>query len=92
MSDSRSFDRRITYAQRIEMVNIEIRELQEELVKLERTMRRKKIFLRARMQESEISIYETLKTKTEFEEQVVQKGVDPITGKIPAEKFIRSTH
>ncbi|KAH0954471.1 hypothetical protein HN011_011210 [Eciton burchellii] len=80
---------KITYAQRIEMVNTEIRELQEEIVKLGQRLRRKKIHLRARMQESEISIYETLKTKEAFEEQVVRKGVDPITGKIPAEKFIR---
>jgi hypothetical protein len=71
------------------MVNTEIRELQEEIVKLGQRLRRKKIHLRARMQESEISIYETLKTKEAFEEQVVRKGVDPITGKIPAEKFIR---
>jgi len=71
------------------MVNTEIRELQEELKKLGRTSRRKKIYLRARMQESQISIYETFKTQEEFEEYVVRKGVDPITGKIPAEKFIR---
>ncbi|XP_012055541.1 PREDICTED: coiled-coil domain-containing protein 113-like [Atta cephalotes] len=53
---------KITYTQRIEMVNIEIRELQKKLKKINRE---------------------------EFEENVVQKGIDSITGKIPAEKFIR---
>nr|RLU20036.1 hypothetical protein DMN91_006642 [Ooceraea biroi] len=80
---------KITYAQRIEMVNTEMRELQEELVNLEQTLRKKKIYLRAQMEESEISIRETCRAREEFEENVVQKGVDGITGKIPAEKFTR---
>ncbi|XP_029165748.1 LOW QUALITY PROTEIN: coiled-coil domain-containing protein 113 [Nylanderia fulva] len=80
---------RITYAYRIEMVNTEIRELQKELAKLERTSTKRKVYMRAQMEEAEMSIRETCKTKKEFEENVVKKGVDSITGKIPAEKFIR---
>lgn len=77
------------YTQRIEMVNTEIRELQKELVNLERTSRRKRIYLRAQMEESEIGIREICKDREEFEENVVLKGADSITGKISAEKFIR---
>lgn len=71
------------------MVNTEIRELQKELIKLERTSTKRKVYMRAQMEENEMSIRETCKTREEFEENVVRKGVDSITGKIPAEKFIR---
>ncbi|XP_028046035.1 uncharacterized protein LOC114254287 [Monomorium pharaonis] len=83
---------RITYMVRIEMTNIEIRELQMELEKLEQSSKKKKIYLRARMEENHINIRETCKTREEFEQNVVQKGADSITGKIPAEKFIRCYH
>ncbi|XP_011063335.1 PREDICTED: coiled-coil domain-containing protein 113-like [Acromyrmex echinatior] len=82
-------NRRLTYMHRIEMVNTEIRELQKKLKKIEQTSTKKKIYLRARIEENQISIHEILKNREEFEENVVQKGVDIITGKIPAEKFIR---
>ncbi|KYM80707.1 hypothetical protein ALC53_08876 [Atta colombica] len=82
-------NRRITYTQRIEMVNIEIRELQKKLKKIEQISIKKKIYLRARIEENQISICEIFKNREEFEENVVQKGIDSITGKIPAEKFIR---
>ncbi|XP_024888205.1 coiled-coil domain-containing protein 113-like [Temnothorax curvispinosus] len=80
---------KITYMHRIEMANTEIRELQKGLEKFEQTSTKKKIYLRARMEESQISTRETCRTREEFEENVVQKGIDSITGKIPAEKFIR---
>ncbi|XP_072762278.1 cilia- and flagella-associated protein 263-like [Anoplolepis gracilipes] len=80
---------KLTYACRIEMVNTEIREVQKELIKLEQTSAKRKIYLRAQMEENEMSIRETCKAREEFEENVVLKGVDSITGKIPAEKFIR---
>ncbi|XP_018407007.1 PREDICTED: uncharacterized protein LOC108783056 [Cyphomyrmex costatus] len=80
---------KITYMHRIEMVNTEIWELQKKLEKFEQTFIKKKIYLRAQMEENQISIHAILKTREEFEENVVQKGVDSITGKIPAEKFIR---
>jgi len=74
---------------RIEMVNTEIRESQKKLEKFEQTSRKKKVYLRARIEENQIGTREILKTREEFEENVVQKGIDSITGKIPAEKFIR---
>lgn len=75
--------------QRIEMVNTEIRELQQGLEKFEQTSTKKRTYLQARMEENQISIRETRKRREAFEENVVQKGVDIITGKIPAEKFIK---
>lgn len=71
------------------MANTEIRESQKRQEKLEQMSMKKKIYLRARMEENQISIREILKSREEFEENVVQKGIDSITGKIPAEKFIR---
>ena len=71
------------------MVNTEIRELQKKLEKIEQMSTKKKIYLRARMEENQISTCEIFKNREEFEENVVQKGIDSITGKIPAEKFIR---
>ncbi|XP_011693485.1 PREDICTED: coiled-coil domain-containing protein 113 [Wasmannia auropunctata] len=80
---------KVSYMHRIEMANTEIRELLQGLKKLEQMSTKKKIFLRARMEENQISTREILKNREEFEENVVQKGADSITGKIPAEKFIR---
>ncbi|XP_067207927.1 cilia- and flagella-associated protein 263 [Linepithema humile] len=77
---------KISYAYRIEMVNTEIRELQKILKNLEQTSKRKKVYLRAQVEENEISILEICKIKEEFENNVVQKS---IKRKIPAEKFIR---
>lgn len=74
---------------RIEMANTEIRESQKRQEKLEQMSMKKKIYLRARMEENQISIREILKSREEFEENVVRKGIDSITGKIPAEKFVR---
>jgi len=71
------------------MVNIEIRELQKKLKKIEQISIKKKIYLQARIEENQISICEIFKNREEFEENVVRKGIDSITGKIPAEKFIR---
>lgn len=71
------------------MVNTEIRELEKELMKLVKTLTKRKKYIRARIEEDEISIRETYKTREDFEENIVYKGVDKITGKIPAEKFIR---
>ncbi|XP_050458574.1 coiled-coil domain-containing protein 113 [Cataglyphis hispanica] len=82
---------KITYADRIEMVNTEIRDLEKELIKVEETSIKKKKYIQARIEENEMSIRETCKTRENFEENIVFKGVDKITGKIPAEKFIRFT-
>lgn len=72
------------------MVNTEIRELQKELIKLEQTLAKKRKYMRAEIEENEMGIHETCKTREEFEKKVVQNGIDSITGKISAEKFIRS--
>ncbi|XP_076647928.1 cilia- and flagella-associated protein 263 [Halictus rubicundus] len=45
--------------------------------------------MRAEIEELEIRISEVQEAKQEFEENVVIKGVDPITGKIPAERVVR---
>lgn len=71
------------------MVNTEIRELLKALVLFERKSTMRKVCLRARMEENEISIHETCETREKFEENVVRKSVDILTGKIPAEKFIK---
>lgn len=71
------------------MANTEIRELRKELEKFEQTLSKKRTYLQAQMEENQISTCETHKNREQFEENVVQKGIDIITGKIPAEKFIK---
>lgn len=71
------------------MINTEIRERQKGLITLEDMWTKKQIRLQAQIEEKEISIDEINSFREEFEENVVKKGVDSITGKIPAEKFIR---
>ncbi|XP_029049234.2 coiled-coil domain-containing protein 113-like [Osmia bicornis bicornis] len=51
--------------------------------------RKKKTYLRAEIEELEIRITEVQEARDEFEEDVVEKGVNRITGKIPAEKIVR---
>lgn len=71
------------------MVNTEIRELSKQVVEFEQKLIKKKLYLQAKLEEKEISTREVRETKEQFEQNVVLKGVDSITGKIPAEKFIR---
>ncbi|EFN79408.1 Coiled-coil domain-containing protein 113 [Harpegnathos saltator] len=80
---------RIPYAHRIEMVNTEIQQLLKELTEVERKAVKRKMYLQAQIKENEISIRETSEMRERFEKDVVEKGVDSITGKIPAEKFVR---
>ncbi|XP_020279577.1 coiled-coil domain-containing protein 113-like [Pseudomyrmex gracilis] len=80
---------KIPYAYRIDMINTEIRERQKGLITLEELWTKKHIRLQAQIEEKEISIDEINSFKEEFEENIVKKGIDSITGKIPAEKFIR---
>lgn len=82
-------DRRIPYEYRIELVNTEIQHLSKNLMEVERKSAKKKLDLQAQIKVNEISIYETFETREWFEKDVVRKGVDSITGKIPAEKFVR---
>lgn len=71
------------------MVNTEIRELLKALVAFERKSAMRKVCLRACVEENQFGIRETGEMREKFEENVVRKGVDSLTGKIPAEKFIK---
>lgn len=80
---------RITLAHRIEMVNREIEEMKKALVEAEAAAKKKKTRLLAQIEEMEIRIKETEEAKRDFEEFVSQRGVDPNTGKVSAEKFVK---
>ncbi|KAL0119024.1 hypothetical protein PUN28_009569 [Cardiocondyla obscurior] len=80
---------KIPFVYRIEMVNTEIRELKRAIIKFEQTFVKRRIHLRAQLEENQISIHEICKSREDFEENVVQKGFDSITGKMSADKFIR---
>lgn len=82
-------NRRIPYAYRIEMINTEIQQLLKELTEVEQKSAKRKIDLQAQMRENETSIRETFETREKFGKDIIEKGVDSITGKIPAEKFVR---
>ncbi|XP_011310226.1 coiled-coil domain-containing protein 113 isoform X1 [Fopius arisanus] len=79
---------RITVNHRIEMANKEIEEMKKHLVNLEQETIKKKANLKAKTEEIQMRIKDIQEAKTQLEENVI-KGVDPVTGKIPAEKFIR---
>ncbi|OAD61135.1 hypothetical protein WN48_01203, partial [Eufriesea mexicana] len=51
--------------------------------------KRKKAHMRAEIEEIEVRINEAHEASEDFQEEVVVKGVDSITGKIPAERVIR---
>ncbi|CAK9813045.1 Coiled-coil domain-containing protein 113 [Anthophora plagiata] len=76
-------------AHRIAMSKKELEELKKKLEQFRQYARKKQEILRAEIEEIEIRINEAQETKEEFEEDVVVKGVDNITGKIPAERVTR---
>ncbi|XP_015177009.1 PREDICTED: uncharacterized protein LOC107066682 [Polistes dominula] len=80
---------RITIPQRMEMMKIEITEYKKKLLLLEKTNRKEQIKLEAEIEELEVRIRDIKNTKERFENEVVIGGVDHITGKIPAETFIK---
>lgn len=67
----------------------EIEEMRKSLSELEVHAAKTRTNLRAQMEEIELRIREANEAKTELEENVVKNGVDPLTGRIPAEKFVR---
>lgn len=71
------------------MVNTEIQQLLKELIEVEQKSTKRKVQLQAQIRENETSIRETVETRKRFEKDVVEKGIDSITGKIPAEEFVR---
>ncbi|CAK9827619.1 Coiled-coil domain-containing protein 113 [Anthophora retusa] len=80
---------KITMAHRIAMSKKELEELKKKLEQFRQYARKKQEIMRAEIEEIEIRINEAQETKEEFEEDVVVKGVDDITGKIPAERVTR---
>ncbi|XP_076634702.1 cilia- and flagella-associated protein 263 [Colletes latitarsis] len=80
---------KITIAHRITMANKEIDEMKKKLEDFRKSARKQKARMRAEIEELEIRISEVHEAKDDFEEEVVFKGVDPITGRIPAERVIR---
>ncbi|XP_015596618.1 coiled-coil domain-containing protein 113 [Cephus cinctus] len=80
---------KITLNHRIEMTNKEIDEMKKSLVDLEKLAAKTRMDLRARTEEIELRIRETNEARVELEEKLVKRGVDPLTGKIPAERFMR---
>ncbi|CAK9819780.1 Coiled-coil domain-containing protein 113 [Anthophora quadrimaculata] len=80
---------KITMAHRIAMSKKELEELKKKLEQFRQYARKKQEIMRAEIEEIEIRINEAQETKEEFEEDVVVKGVDHITGKIPAERVTR---
>ncbi|XP_076750654.1 cilia- and flagella-associated protein 263 [Xylocopa sonorina] len=80
---------KITMAHRMVMAKKELEELKKKLERLEQYSRKRKTIMRAEIEEIEIRINEVQEAKIEFEKEVVTEGVDPITGKIPAERVIR---
>ncbi|KOC66367.1 Coiled-coil domain-containing protein 113 [Habropoda laboriosa] len=79
----------ITMAHRMAMAKKELEQLKKKLDHLKQFARKREEIMRAEIEEIEIRINEAHETKEEFEEEVVVKGVDPITGKIPAERVTR---
>ncbi|XP_015115379.1 coiled-coil domain-containing protein 113 [Diachasma alloeum] len=80
---------RITLNHRIEMTNKEIEEMKKHLVNLEQQTIKKKANLRAQVEEIQLRIKDIQEAKTELEENVIKRGIDPVSGKLPAEKLIK---
>nr|XP_033334700.1 coiled-coil domain-containing protein 113-like [Megalopta genalis] len=71
------------------MANKEVDQMTKNLNELKIMVEKRTTIMRAEMEELEIRMSEVQEAKEEFEENVVVGGVDPITGKIPAERVVR---
>lgn len=80
---------RINLTQKSDMVMKEMEELQKGLNKFYKDSHKKKCILKAELEEVGIELSETADDLNQFEQTVVIEGVDPLTQRIPAEKFIR---
>ncbi|XP_076377401.1 cilia- and flagella-associated protein 263-like isoform X4 [Megalopta genalis] len=80
---------KVPIAHRIVMANKEVDQMTKNLNELKITVEKRTTIMRAEMEELEIRMSEVQEAKEEFEENVVVGGVDPITGKIPAERVVR---
>ncbi|XP_044745928.1 coiled-coil domain-containing protein 113-like [Coccinella septempunctata] len=80
---------RINLTQKSDMIMKEMEEVQKNLNKFYKDSHRRKCALKAELEEVGIEIAETLEALNQFEQTVVIEGVDPLTQRIPAEKFVR---
>ncbi|XP_026300616.1 uncharacterized protein LOC102654986 [Apis mellifera] len=80
---------KIPIPHRIVMAKKEVEELRKKLDILQMYVRKRKMDLKAQIDEIEIRINEIQEAKEDFEVEVVTEGVDRLTGKIPAERLIR---
>ncbi|KAF7993378.1 hypothetical protein HCN44_007881 [Aphidius gifuensis] len=80
---------RITLTRRAEMATEETEETKKNMLALEKETMKKKESIQAQMEEIQTRIQDIHETKNHLEENIVKKGVDPLTGKISAKKFIR---
>ncbi|XP_078053789.1 cilia- and flagella-associated protein 263-like [Augochlora pura] len=80
---------KVPIAHRITMANKEVEHMTKNLSELKVAVQKRIGIMRAEIEELEIRMSEVQEAKEEFEENVVIGGVDPITGKIPAEKVVR---
>lgn len=80
---------RINLSQRTDLVLREVEELQKELSVFTTKMKRKRNVLKAELEEIEIEEAEVAEYSKTFENIVVIEGVEELTGRIPAEKFIK---
>ena len=71
------------------MARKEVEEMKKKLEQFQIFVRKKKTIMRAEIEEIEIRISEMHESREEFESEVVTEGVDPITGKILAERVTR---
>ena len=74
---------------RMEMAEKEIQEMKKNLKQMEQRCTKRRANLTARLEDAELRIWETKEMKREFKEKILEQGVDFITGKIPAEKYVR---
>ncbi|KAF3425538.1 hypothetical protein E2986_08220 [Frieseomelitta varia] len=80
---------KITIAHRMVMARKEVEEMKKKLQQFRIFARKKKTIMRADIEEIEIRISEVHESRETFESEVVTEGVDPITGKIVAERVMR---
>lgn len=76
-------------AHRMAMASKEIDEIKRKFEMHRETARRRKASLRAEIEELEIRVTEIQESKVELEDAVIIRGIESITGKIPAEKITR---
>lgn len=80
---------RINLSQRTDLALKELENIQSALAEFLKQSHRTKCNLKAKLEELNIQQTEVKDARNIFEQSVVVEGVDPLTQRIPAEKFIR---